>query len=96
MTEPRGSRRDRLTPVATRSAGHAQGRWQITVSVPVLMPTSHEPSVNRTHAHQKGTTTMFDPTPKLTPTALGLWADRRHGMDARRHEHDRDIQEAVR
>src|ERR671910_44176 len=26
------------------------------------MPTSHEPSVNQKHAHQKGTTTMFKAT----------------------------------
>ena len=62
MREPRGSRRTGLTPVATRSAGHAQGKDGITVEIPVLMPTSHEPSVNQEHAHQKGTTTMFKAT----------------------------------
>jgi hypothetical protein len=29
---------------------------------PVLMPTSHEPSITQAHAHQKGTTTMLKST----------------------------------
>ena len=51
MREPRGSRRNRL------DAGRHDTVW-----IHVLMPTSHEPSVNQQHAHLKGTTTMFKAT----------------------------------
>src|SRR5687767_8797185 len=62
MTERRGSRRNRLDTGRHEIRGHAQRKVAITVSIPVLMPTSQEPSVNQQQAHQKGTTTMFKAT----------------------------------
>ena len=62
MTEPRGSRRNRLDAGRHEIRGPCQGKVAITEQIPVLMPTSHEPTVNQEHAHQKGTTTMFKAT----------------------------------
>jgi hypothetical protein len=62
MTEPRGSRRNRLDAGRHEIRAPRAGTVAITVSIPVLMPPRTNPSVNQQHAHQKGTTTMFKTT----------------------------------
>ena len=62
MTEPRGSRSNRLDAGRHEIRGQTQGKVAITVLDPGAYATSYGPSINHKHAQQKGTTTMFKST----------------------------------